>query len=176
MFQSDTIIYDIHKIARYQEDSHYDYLAQLDMPDYSWFDFISQWFNRLINSIFSGKIGENVTTTILIFIFFMILASIVFFLYKKRPELFMRSGKKTAGCLYRKRRKNRKRFLWGLLLFSAGKDCGKAGNAKRGSRFSTERPAGTASPCRKAFCRNYAGADGGRGMSCPCPAWKGTNG
>ena len=91
--QADTIAYDAQKIANYQADTRYDYNSQLDLPDYSWFDFISRWFNRLLNSIFSGKFEENVTTPIMICAFFLIVAAIIFFLYKKRPELFMRSKK-----------------------------------------------------------------------------------
>ena len=92
-FQADTIIYDAQKIADYHADSRFDYNAQLYMPDYSWFDFIKMWFNRLMNAIFSGKFEENVTTPIMIFLFFAIIISILFFLYKKRPELFMREKK-----------------------------------------------------------------------------------
>lgn len=96
---SDTVIYDVNKITNYQSNSNYDYLAQLDIPDYSWFDLISRWFNSFLNSIFSSKIGENVTTPLLIVIFILLLASVVYFLYKKRPELFIRS-KKTASIPY----------------------------------------------------------------------------
>ena len=100
MFQADTVFYDVKKIAQYQADSRYDYLSQIDMPDYSWFELVAQWFNHLINTIFSGKFEKQVTTPIMIFIFIVILASILFFLYKKRPELFMRS-KKTVSLPYR---------------------------------------------------------------------------
>jgi hypothetical protein len=95
MFQADTILYDTQKIANYQSDSNFDYLAQIDMPDYSWFELVSRWFNRLINSIFSGKFGENVTTPVLILVFIAIVLSTFYFLYKKRPELFFRNKKTT---------------------------------------------------------------------------------
>ena len=96
MFQADTILYDTKKIVDYQKDSRFDYLSQNEMPDYSWFDMVSRWFNRLINSLFSGKIEQNITTPLLIFIFLLILTTILYFLYKKRPELFMRAKKTTA--------------------------------------------------------------------------------
>jgi len=99
MIQADTIIYDAEKIAGYQSDSRYDYLSQIDIPDYTWFDLIARWFNRLINYIFSGKFGENVTTPLLIIIFILILATTIYFLYKKRPELFLRA-KKTIPLPY----------------------------------------------------------------------------
>ena len=95
MIQADTIVYDAGKIAGYQSDSRYDYLSQLELPDYTWFDMVARWFNRLINFIFSGRFGENVTTPLMIIIFLLILSTIIYFLYKKRPELFMRSRKAT---------------------------------------------------------------------------------
>ena len=98
-FQADTIIYDAQKIADYQADGRFDYNTQLYMPDYSWFDIIKRWFNRLMNTIFSGKFEENVTTPVMIFLFIAIIISILYFLYKKRPELFMRE-KKTVPLSY----------------------------------------------------------------------------
>ena len=92
----DTIRYDVEKIADYQSDGRYDYLSQIDLPDYSWFELVSRWFNRLINSIFSGRFEEKVTTPFMIFIFFLMVAAVLFFLYKTRPELFMRSKKKIS--------------------------------------------------------------------------------
>ena len=93
MFQADTIQYDTNKIVNYQSDSNFDYLSQIEIPDYSWFELIFRWFNRILNLIFSGKFGEHVTTPALIIIFFILLISLLYFLYKKRPELFMRSKK-----------------------------------------------------------------------------------
>ena len=98
-FQADTIIYDAQKIADYQADGRFDYNTQLYMPDYSWFDIIKRWFNRIMNAIFSGKFEENVTTPVMIFLFIAIIISILYFLYKKRPELFTRE-KKVAPLPY----------------------------------------------------------------------------
>jgi hypothetical protein len=92
-FQADTVIYDIQKIERYQADGRFDYNSQLHLPEDSIFDLLSRWFNRLMNSIFSGKFEERYTTPVMIVIFFLILFAVVFFLYKKRPELFMHSKK-----------------------------------------------------------------------------------
>ena len=95
MFQVDTLIYDTKKITDYQNDSHFDYLSQINTPDNSWFDLVASLFNRLINAIFSGKFEERVTTPLLIVIFLLILITTLYFLYKKRPELFLRSKKTT---------------------------------------------------------------------------------
>jgi len=93
-FQADTLIYDTNKIAKYQSDSNFDYLAQIDMPDYSWFELVTRWFNRLINTIFSGRFNEKVTTPILLILFLLMFVAVLYFLYKKRPELFLRSKKR----------------------------------------------------------------------------------
>ena len=94
-FQADTIVYDTRKISDYQENSRFDYNSQLDLPDNSWFDIISRWFNDMLNTIFSGSFEENVTTPVMITLFVVILFSVFFFLYKKRPELFLRTKKNT---------------------------------------------------------------------------------
>ena len=99
IYQADTIIYDIKKIAEYQANKRYDYNSQLDMPEYSWFEIVSKWFNRLINSLFRGSFEEKYTTPVMIFIFVVLLCAVLIFLYKKRPELFMRS-KKTEKIPY----------------------------------------------------------------------------
>ena len=99
MIQADTIVYDIKKIADYQNDSRFDYLSQIDISDQSWFDLIAMLFNRLINTIFSGKFEQQVTTPIMIIIFLIFLFTALYFLYKKRPELFMRA-KKTLPLPY----------------------------------------------------------------------------
>jgi hypothetical protein len=98
-FQADTVAYDAGKIAKYQADARFDYNSQLDLPEYSWFEAVSRWFNRLLNSIFSGRFEEEYTTPVMVILFLAALSAVLFFLYKKRPELFMRS-RKTATLPY----------------------------------------------------------------------------
>lgn len=98
-FRTDTIIYDTQKIADYQADSRFDYNSQLNIAEYTWFEMVSRWFNRLINSIFSGRFEEKYTTPVMIILFLIVLLAVLLFLYKKRPELFMRS-KKTRPLAY----------------------------------------------------------------------------
>ncbi|MDR2679451.1 MAG: DUF4129 domain-containing protein [Tannerella sp.] len=104
-FQADTIVYDIEKITRYQADSRFDYNSQLNMPEYSWFEIASKWLNRLLNYIFSGRFEEKYTTPVMIALFLIALFSVLFFLYWKRPELFMRT-KKTAAQSYETEEEN----------------------------------------------------------------------
>ena len=96
MCKTDSIVYDTEKIAAYQADRRFDYDSQLELPDYSWFDMLSQWFNRLLNSIFRGSFEENITKPVMIMLFFLAIVAIVVFLYKKLPELFMRNRRDKA--------------------------------------------------------------------------------
>ena len=96
MSRIDSIVYDKEKVAAYQADRRFDYDAQLDLPDYSWFDMLSRWFNDIFNSIFSGSFGENVTKPVMIILFLVMIAAILAFIYNKRPELFMRNRRKKA--------------------------------------------------------------------------------
>jgi len=106
ILQADTIIYDVKKIADYQSDPRYGYSSQLDLPEYSWFDIVARWFNRLINSLFNGKIEENVTTPILTAFFVICLLSALYFLYRKRPELFLKSRQKSSGVPHKAEEEN----------------------------------------------------------------------
>ncbi|MDR3252503.1 MAG: DUF4129 domain-containing protein [Tannerella sp.] len=95
----DTVIYDVGKIADYQANRAYAYEEQLKMPEYNLFEMLARWFNDLLRSIFGGSIGREVTTPIMIIFFAAIVVSVLYFLYKKRPELFMRT-KKSASLPY----------------------------------------------------------------------------
>lgn len=95
----DSLVYDVQKIANYQADSRYDYNSQLELPEYSWFEALSRWFNRFFNTIFSGAFEEKITTPVMIALFLAAVIAVFIFLYKKRPELFMRN-RKTAPLPY----------------------------------------------------------------------------
>lgn len=96
---TDTLVYDVQKIADYQADRRFDYNSQLTTPEYSWFEVVSRWFNRFINTIFSGSFEEKYTTPVMIVLFLIAVIAVFLFWYKKRPELFMRT-RKTAPIPY----------------------------------------------------------------------------
>jgi hypothetical protein len=96
---ADTIVYDIKKIAEYQSDRFYDYASQLEAPEYSIWDMINDWIHRLLRGIFGGGFAEKYTSPILIGALILAAAAIIYVLYLKRPELFMRSKKvKPLAC------------------------------------------------------------------------------
>ncbi|MDR3267024.1 MAG: DUF4129 domain-containing protein [Tannerella sp.] len=90
---ADTIVYDIKKIAEYQSDRNYDYNSQLETPDYSIWEMLMSWVEGLLRNIFGGKFAEKYTSPILIVVFILVVATIIYFLYLKRPELFIRKKK-----------------------------------------------------------------------------------
>ncbi|MDR0835224.1 MAG: DUF4129 domain-containing protein [Tannerella sp.] len=90
---ADTIVYDVKKIVEYQSDRKYDYNSQLSTPDYSIRDMINEWINGLFREIFGGQFADKYTAPILICALVFVIAAIIYFLYLKRPELFMRKKK-----------------------------------------------------------------------------------
>jgi hypothetical protein len=90
---ADTIVYDVKKIAEYRSDKHFDYNSQLQKPEYSIWEMIYNWFNNLLRHIFGGEFAEKYTAPVLVCAFILVILAIVYFLYLKRPELFMRKKK-----------------------------------------------------------------------------------
>jgi hypothetical protein len=90
---ADTTVYDIKKIAKYQSNKDYDYGDQLQTPDSSMWEMMNQWLRRLLRNIFGGEFAEKYTSPVLIVFFILVIALIIYFLYLKRPELFMRKKK-----------------------------------------------------------------------------------
>jgi hypothetical protein len=87
---ADSLVYDVEKIASYRSDGRFDYYSQSPVMKDGVPEFLSRWFNRLLNTVFGGKFEEKYTTPVMIFLFIAILLAALFFLYRKRPELFMR--------------------------------------------------------------------------------------
>lgn len=90
----DTLVCDTAKIAMWQSDSAYDYNRELITPDINLFEWLNRQFGEMLRKIFGNRFAEQYSEYILIGIAIVILLLIIWFVYKKRPELFMRSGKK----------------------------------------------------------------------------------
>jgi hypothetical protein len=93
MHTTDTLFYDTAKIARYQANSHFDYNSQLVHRNFSLYDIIVNWFRELIQHLFGNMIAEKYSGTILAVVFVLLIFLLIFFVYKKRPELFYREKK-----------------------------------------------------------------------------------
>lgn len=90
---ADTLVCDTAKIALWQPDPAYDYNRELITPELNLFEWISKQFGEFLRKIFGSRFAEEYSGLILICIAIILLLLIIWFVYKKRPELFMRSPK-----------------------------------------------------------------------------------
>ena len=90
---ADTLVCDTAQIALWQSDPAYNYNRELMTPEMNVFEWISRQFGELMRKIFGSRFAEEYSGLILICIAILILLLIVWFVYRKRPELFMVSRK-----------------------------------------------------------------------------------
>lgn len=90
---NDTLVCDTAKIALLQSDPAYDYNRELITPELNLFEWLSRQFGELLRKIFGSRFAEEYSTLILVCIAIILLLLIIWFVYKKRPELFMMSKK-----------------------------------------------------------------------------------
>ena len=91
--QTDTLVCDTAQIALWQSDPAYNYNRELITPELNLFEWISKQFGEFMRKIFGSRFAEEYSGLILICIAIIILLLIIWFVYRKRPELFMRSRK-----------------------------------------------------------------------------------
>lgn len=90
---ADTLVCDTAKVALWQSDSAYDYNRELITPELNIFEWFMKQFNEFLRRIFGSRFANEYSEIVLISIAIIILLLIIWFVYKKRPELFMRSRK-----------------------------------------------------------------------------------
>jgi hypothetical protein len=90
---SDTIIYDSTKIAEYQADKRFDYNSQLGVPDFDLWNFITRWLAEFLSRLLGNDVAEGIVRWFLIGFFIIIVLLVIYFIYKKRPELFLNEKK-----------------------------------------------------------------------------------
>ena len=93
---ADTLVYDTATVAIWQSGSEYDYNRELQTPEVDLIGWLNLWLGKLLQKIFGSKFAEQYTEIVLAGLFILIVLLLIWFLYKRRPELFMRSGKKLA--------------------------------------------------------------------------------
>ena len=89
----DTLVCDTVQIASWQSDPSYDYNRELMTPEINVFEWLLNQFSNILRKIFGSRFAEEYSGLILIGIAVVILLLIIWFVYRKRPELFMRSRK-----------------------------------------------------------------------------------
>ena len=90
---SDTLVYDTATVATWQRMPEYDYNRELITPEFNIIEWLNLWLGKLLQKIFGSKFAEQYTEIVLVVLFILLLLLIIWFLYKKRPELFMRLKK-----------------------------------------------------------------------------------
>lgn len=92
---ADTLVCDTVQIALWQSDPAYSYNRELITPEINFFEWIGKQFGELLRKIFGSRFAEEYSGGVLICIAIIILLLIVWFVYRKRPELFMSSRQNT---------------------------------------------------------------------------------
>ena len=88
---ADTLIADTARIAFWQTDTATNYNRELLTPEVNVMEWVGMQLFKLLRQLFGSRFAEQYTETILIVLVVVILLLILWFLYRKRPELFMRS-------------------------------------------------------------------------------------
>ena len=86
MAPADTLVCDTAQVAAWQSDPAFAYSRELIAPEIN----VLEWFK-----IFGNTLVAEYSEVVLICIAVLILVLVIWFVYKKRPELFMRSRKST---------------------------------------------------------------------------------
>lgn len=97
ILQSDTLSCNAERLVYWQDNPVYDYNRELLAPEVDLYGWISMQLMKLLAKIFGSGFAENYTEPILITIFIVIVLLLTWFVYRKRPELFMRAGKKAIS-------------------------------------------------------------------------------
>lgn len=90
---TDTLVCDTAQIAAWQSDSAYAYNRELIAPEINILGWINNWFGEILRKIFGSHFADQYSELILICIAILLLCLIIWFVYKKNPRVFMRSGK-----------------------------------------------------------------------------------
>ena len=95
MAPADTLVCDTAQVAAWQSDPAFAYSRELIAPEINVLEWFSRWFGKLLDKIFGNTLVAEYSEVVLICIAVLILVLVIWFVYKKRPELFMRSRKST---------------------------------------------------------------------------------
>lgn len=89
--QTDTLVCDTARLAYWQTNPLYDYNRELLAPDINIFRWLAMQMEKLLGKLFGTKFAQEYSGVVLVCIAILILLLLLWFIYKKRPELFMRS-------------------------------------------------------------------------------------
>lgn len=93
MQYSDTLVCDTATVAYWQANPAYNYNRELLTPEVNVLGWIRQMLADLLRHLFGNRFAEDYTTWVFIILFILLIAIVFWVLYKKHPELFIRSRK-----------------------------------------------------------------------------------
>ncbi len=96
---ADTLVCDSAAIATWQANPDYDYNRELVITDFDLWEWITRWVGRLLAKMLGSDFADQYTEPVLFGLGIVIIASVLWLLYKKRPELFMRVRKNSVPYL-----------------------------------------------------------------------------
>ena len=91
--QADTLVCDTAWLAYWQTNPLYDYNRELVAPDIDVFRWLTMQLGKLLSKLFGTKFAQEYSGVVLVCIAILLLLLLLWFVYKKRPELFMRAGR-----------------------------------------------------------------------------------
>jgi hypothetical protein len=94
ILKADTIVYDSAKIAEYQSDSRFDYNSRLGITEFDPFGAFFDWLSEHLGRIMHTEQGDTIARWFLIVFFIIVVLGIAYFIYRTRPELFVREKKR----------------------------------------------------------------------------------
>jgi hypothetical protein len=87
---TDTLVYDAARIAAYQADGRFDYNRGPDFEDVNLMEMLVRWLSRWLDVFLDSEQSRDVAMWILIAVFVAILSAAVYWVWRKRPSLFVR--------------------------------------------------------------------------------------
>lgn len=91
--QSDTLVCDTLRVVHWQATPGYDYNRELLVPDVNLLELLRRWIDKLLRILFGNHFTDEYGEWVLALLAIGMVLLLIWFLYKKRPELFMRSRK-----------------------------------------------------------------------------------
>lgn len=92
---TDTLAYNIDLVNTWQADPSYYYNRELLTPDINIMEWLSRQIGKLLQELFGSRVMSEYGEVILIVLVVLLLLFFVWFIYKKRPSLFLRSYSQT---------------------------------------------------------------------------------
>lgn len=88
---ADTLVCDTACLSGWQNHPDYAYNRELMTPEVNLMEIIDRWMTEMLRKIFGHRFAEQYTEVVLAVLVVLILLAILWFLYRKRPELFQRT-------------------------------------------------------------------------------------